>query len=258
MRRGLSLIGLLVSMACLVALMAVLMQGISTGGAAVGMGGGQGRGGVGGSAMGMTDSLNLSQVFQSMVARRAANPTQGMMHPSRYTNDTSDDTSAALWSLLIAENLVQPKMLVSQLDDGFVEVYERYDYSAIDPREGYYWDPGFSADLYAGSNVSFAHMPLHGRRKDHWTKWRMDSGFPLLGNRGPEDGDESLDSVTCPDGRWQGAVVFGDGHVETIKGVTRWGRGDDNLFLIEEDGGRDAILGFTEAMFSSGPSLQWD
>jgi len=258
MRRGLSMIGLLVSMACMVALMALMMQGISTGGGAVGMGGGEGRGGVAGSAMGLTDSINLNQIFQTMHARRAASPNSGMVHPSHYTGKSTDDTSAAFWSLLIAENLIMPKMLVSGLDDGWVEVYGPYDYAAINPGDGYYWDPGFSADLHEISNVSFAHMPLHGRRKDNWTKWRMDSGFPLLGNRGPEDGIETADSVTCPDGRWQGAVVFGDGHVETLKGVRAFKGGRDNLFMIDEPGGRDAILGFTQRMRSSGPTLQWD
>ncbi|MCH2137806.1 MAG: hypothetical protein MK074_01990 [Phycisphaerales bacterium] len=258
MRRGVSLLGMLISLVCLVVLAALMMEGLSKGGASIGLGGGEGRGGVAGSAMGLTDSMNLNQIFQSMHARRAANPTAGLPHPSKYTNDSQDNVSDAMWSLLIAENLVMPKMLVSQLDDGWVEVYERYDYGAIDPSNGYYWDPGFSADLHDISNVSFAHVPLHGKRAEHWTKWRMDSSFPLVGNRGPEDGDESLDSVTCPDGRWQGAVVFGDGHVETLKGVGDFGGGRDNLFMIDDPGGSDAILGFTQRMGSRGPVLQWD
>lgn len=258
MRRGFSIIGLLVSVACMLALTAILLEGMSSGGAAVGTGGGKGRGGVMGSAMGLTDSLNLSQVYQTLHARRASSPREGFPHPSKYTNDPSDDTSAALWSLMLAQNMFQPKMLVSALDGGYVEEYERYDFGAIDPGDGYYWDPGFSADLHDVSNVSFAHVPLHGRRKEHWTGWKMDSSFPLIGNRGPEDGVESYDSVTCPDGRWQGAVVFGDGHVATLKGAGSFQGGRDNLFMLEEDGGSDAMLGFTESMRSSGPRFIWD
>jgi hypothetical protein len=168
------------------------------------------------------------------------------------------NTSANFWSLIIAQTNIPASMLVSAMDDGWVEEYEYYRKSAYDPSNGIFWDPGFSADLHDMSNVSYAHVPLHGRRKDHWTKMKMQSSFPLLGHRGPEDGVETDDSMTCPDGTWQGAVVFGDGHVETLKGVQSFGHGRDNLFMLEEDGGSDAILGFTQIMYSDGPKLQWD
>jgi hypothetical protein len=239
-------------------LAAVLMESISKGGAAVGTGGGAGRGGVAGSAMGLKDSIALGQVFSTLHAQRAASPGEGFPMPSDRSRDTGMNTSANFWSLIIAQTNIPASMLVSAMDDGWVEEYEYYRKSAYDPSNGIFWDPGFSADLHDMSNVSYAHVPLHGRRKDHWTKMKMQSSFPLLGHRGPEDGVETDDSMTCPDGTWQGAVVFGDGHVETLKGVQSFGHGRDNLFMLEEDGGSDAILGFTQIMYSDGPKLQWD
>lgn len=258
MRRGLTILGLLVSMTCMLVLVVVLMESIQSGGSAIGTGGGKGRGGVRGSAMGLKDSIALSQVFSTLHAQRASTPGQGFPMPSDHSRNRSLNTSANFWSLLIARTDIQPSMLVSSMDDGFVEPYEYYRKSAYDPENGIYWDPGFSADLSDISNVSYAHVPLHGRRKDNWSKATMRSSFPLMGHRGPEDGVESMDSVTCPDGTWQGAVVFGDGHVKTLEGVSAFGSGRDNLFILEEDGGSDAILGFTEVMYEDGPQLQWD
>lgn len=258
MRRGLTIIGLLVSLTCMLVLVVVLLEAVQSGGTAIGTGGGQGRGGVMGSAMGTVDSVGLQQIVQTLHARRASSPEASFPMPSYRSRDRSLDTSANLWSLMIAESDIPPQMLVSGMDYGEVEVYESYDHGAFDPHNGIYWDPGFSADLHTMSNVSYAHMPLHGRRLDHWKKMRMDSSFPLFGHRGPEDGVETVDSVTCPDGTWQGAVAFGDGSVRTLRGVGAFKGGRDNLFMLEDDGGSDAILGFTKWMDEYGPTLQWD
>ena len=257
-QRGMTIIGLLVSMACLLLLVAVSLEALSTGGAPMGTGGGQGRGGVMGSARGTVDSMGLSQIVKALYARSVSSPGGGLPVPSDRSGDERLDTSASLWSLMIAEHGLPPEILVSGNDLGEVEVYERYDRNAYDPHNGIYWDEGFSADLHSVSNVSYAHMPLHGRRMRNWKRMGLDGSFPLIGHRGPMDGIETDESVTCPDGVWQGAVAFGDGSVKTLRGVRAFQGGRDNLFMLEEDGGSDAILGFTSYMDRGGPTLQWD
>jgi len=259
MRRGVTMIGLLVSMTCMLVLVVLMMEGIQSSGPAVGKGGGKGGGGAAGSAMGLVDTSNLNQIHQTFRARSTTSG-KGFPVPSEQSRDRSLDTSANVWSLMIAESGIPTNMLVSAMDDGWVEVYEHYNESGYDPHNGIYWDAGFSADLDDVSNVSYAHVPLHGSRKRNWTEMigMAPSSFPLMGHRGPEDGVETEDSVTCPGGVWQGAVVFGDGHVDTLQGVGAFGKGHDNLFMLEDEGGSDAILGFTEVMYSDGPKLQWD
>ena len=166
-------------------------------------------------------------------------------------DDPSVNTSAYFWYLMLEQNLATPKQLISPNDKGWVEEVGQEE---------------FDADLESLSNVSYAHMPIFGKRLEK--RWRPTAGrFPILGNRGPKDGIEGTQSITLDaDGTWRGWVVYADGSVEWQEGATitpKWRRRDgafeDNLFMMEEEDSQDdAMLGFTIEMDDYGPIFVWD
>ena len=97
----------------------------------------------------------------------------------------------------------------------------------------------------------------------------MNELFPVIGNRGPRDGDDP-DSITLkiyrPLDQWSGNVVFNDNHVQVLSGSMTVGTVEvdgkmipDNLFKMElGPGGLDAFLGITKEMTEDGPVLSWD
>ncbi len=260
MRRGFSIVGLLVVVAIMLVMYAMFygsISGLKTGtddaGRAVPASGGR-----------MRDMFQTQQLIQSLISSSVAGDP-AFPRPSAMTGDEADDTTDHVYSLLIAERIVSPEALISSMDWGNVEAYDRYDWNAWNPSDGEYWDPGFSADLADISNVSYAHLVLYGDRASHWSSRKMDSTMPVLGNRGPKDGVSSVDSLTCdPDtGRWAGYFAYGDGHVALVQGVGNASRrgqvGVDLVFRMDdEEGHSDAILGFTRDIGRSGPILQWD
>jgi len=221
--------------------------------------GGKGKS-VQGSVWGMQDQIQLQLIGQAMTIDAMTN-AKGFLVPSELSGsrDERDNTSAHFWSALIKQNLVAPKQLVSPTDRGWVEPAQ------LSYNSGF-WDPNFSADITQTSNVSYAHMPLWGKRLKR--RWNPNAGrFPILSNRGPQDGVEGTTSTTLDDdGVWRGWVLMADGSIEWNEGTTtpvRWNRQDgisrDNLFLVEEeDSDGDAILGFTDEMDDYGPILVWD
>jgi hypothetical protein len=253
-RKGLSLIGILVSLACIVVVMSIYMSSVQK--AVTGGSGTSSKT----SVWGMQDQIQL-QLIGKALTMSAIIGGDGLLVPSDISgsDDSIDNTSANFWSALIMENMLKPEQLISPTDRGWVEVVQ-YNYYAGD------WDPNFSADLNTTSNVSYAHMPLWGERLKK--RWNTQSGrYPILSNRGPQDGSEGTTSVTLDDdGVWRGWVIYADGSIEWYEGTTalaRWNRRDgvinDNLFLVEEEDSKDdAILGFTDQMDDYGPTLIWD
>lgn len=264
-RRAYSLIGLLVTLVCIVVLFAIGMSALNK--AVTGEGSVQP-----GTVRSVEDQLALTALAQSMVA----NADQGsrrsdFIRPSALTPDQDPalDTTASLFSVMVAKRYISPKQLLSGNEyNPYVEVDDDYDYTAYQPASGQYWDPGFMADLDDLSNTSFAHMPLIGERMERFWQASFDSTFPLVGNRGPRDGVYDPDSYTLgADGTWAGHLVFGDGHVEFIDTFTPAGlvfeRGRetvaDNVFAMEDGpDGADAVISFTRSMGEAGPELQHD
>ena len=265
LRRGFSLVGLMVTLVCMLVLSVILMNSMSK--SVTGSGSTQS-----GSAFSMMDSMVLQSVMTSMLAHNMdiGGESQYLV-PSELSGsgDVAQNTSANLWSAMIMQRWVDPKSLISKNDrQAFVEVDTDYDWGAYDPRNGQYWDPTFSADLSEVSNVSWAHMPLSGDRlKRNW-KATLDGRFPLIGSRGPKDGIDDPFSLTYGgDGSWAGHVAFGDGHVEFVDsftpGCASYRSGGQihqgNLFRLDDGPlGGDPMLGFTQRMTPDGPVLQWD
>ncbi len=259
--RGLSQIGMLVTLACIAVLLAIMLptmrKSVTGDGQATP-----------GSAWGYQDQIQIQTIVKAMTID-AMSGRESFLVPSEMTgsDDVSENTSTSFWSAMIMQRLVNPEQLIAPGDQGWVEQMEGYDYSAYDPRNRVYWDDAFSTDLNELSNVSYAHMPIWGARQDRW--WRPGAGgaFPIVGSRGPVDGDETAASFTVDqDGVWRGWVCFADGSIKWIEGAmmpSQWRRRDgvrdDNLFLIEDErSGDDAILGVTKTMDDFGPILQWD
>lgn len=260
--RGLSLVGLLITMACIVVLLSITLPAIRT--ASTGMSGSGGQSAS--SAWATADRVNLNAIGQSMLAGGLGSGFDAAwLSPASVSrgSDIGLNTTANLYSLLIMEQRVQPTHLVSRGDRGLVEVDTDYDFTVYDPRDGVHWDPSFTADLARGSNASWAHMPLQGARFDNHWRSSMSGSFPVFGSRGPRDGIPTVDSVTCPNGSWTGAVWFGDGRVEALDSTGAWrGRSngaEDGLFRIDDpQRGSDAILGFTRWLDVDNVELQWD
>lgn len=255
--RGLSLVGLLVSLVCMVVLLSLTLPALRTATTGQTATGRQAPN----SAFGGVDMMYLQalgQVMNSHVDGAWPKPSQ-----ATGSRDMSEDTTANLYSYLIMQNMTSPKQLVSKGDRGNVEIDTDYRSTLYDPSNRVYWDPSFAADLHDVSNVSYAHMPLTGDRLDKYWRFSMSSAFPLFGNRGPQDGIETADSATCHNGFWSGRVIFGDGHIEFLETPasfsSRSSRGVDGLFRIDDpQRGSDAILGFSEAIDEDGVNLQWD
>jgi hypothetical protein len=262
-RRGYSLLGILLGVACMVVLFAISMSAMNkriTGGGAT----------TEGTVNSLKDQLNLRAIHQTLVVY-AGDLDGRLLTPSLLvgSEDRSLDTTANFYSAMIMEYRVKPEQLISANEQSQnVWVDDDYDYFVYDSAAGVRWDPAFAADLDTLSNVSFAHMPMFGRRHERAWRAHADSGLPLIGNRGPRDGVDDLASWTYGrDGTWAGQMLYPDGHVEFVDSFTPPGlvlerNGEavpDNLFAIDDGPeGEDAIISFTREMTETGPVLQFD
>jgi type II secretory pathway pseudopilin PulG len=257
---GFSLIGMLVSLVCIMVISSIMMSSMNK----TVTGNGEA---TSGSVWGMQNQIQLQTLVQGLTADSFGRNDQFLI-PSVLSEslDISENTSANFWSALIAQNLANPEKLIAKGDNGWVEE-ANYDWRAVNSQIGQYWDPNFSTDFNEMSNVSYAHMPLYGERLKRW--WRNDARgiFPIIGNRGPRNGQVQTDSFTLDkDGQWRGWVCYSDGSIkwyEETNAPIKWSRSDDvnsdNLFILEGgDNKDDAILGVTSAMDEDGPTFIWD
>lgn len=174
--------------------------------------------------------------------------------------DPTLDTTAHLYAALIMQNACAPDVCVSPADPNPVvrSAADTYNYGAYAPASGTWWDPAFTADLVTGSNVSYAHLPLHGAAIE--ATGALPETFPLFGTRGPDGGRTCAGTVTCrwrpPSSRWSGLIATRSGAVETVDAFS-WH--DDNLFAFDRPSGTvDAMLAFTIGFDGATPRLQFD
>lgn len=260
---GFSLIGLLVSVVCMLVLAMFMLTALNKAMTGAGTA-------LPGTVSSYLDKEYLRAVFQSMAVSAQTGDGRFIV-PSDLarSRDRSDDTTANLFSAMLAQHYTVPGQLISGNEyNPNVWRDEDYDFAAYYPAGGVYWDPTFVADLEVESNTSFAHVPLFGERFKRSWRFTADSRTPILGNRGPKAGVDDPNSYTYGrDGRWAGHIVFGDGHVEFIDSFTPSGlfydeggqRYPDNIFAMEEgESGSDAILTFTKEMTPDGPIIQHD
>jgi hypothetical protein len=265
--RGFSLVGMLITLVCIVVLFAIGMSAMNK--AITGAGSA-----VDGTVRSMEDKFALYALYQSMLANagdhRGRFPTPSVIRAGGGRDgDVSHDTTASLFSYMVMHRYVAPEQLISGNEySGYVEVDDDYDFLVYDPGADVFWDPAFMADLAFLSNTSYAHMPLCGTRHERRWQSNFSSRFPLIGNRGPKDGVEDPESWSVGrSGIWGGHVLYGDAHIEFLDTFTpgstffeRDGqRYPDNIFAMEDGPlGADAILSFTKSMTADGPELQHD
>jgi hypothetical protein len=263
-RPAFSLVGLLITMACVVVLFAVLMTSLNQ--AYTGEGSA-----VQGTVRSVEDQLHLYAIFQGLTVFASQNRNEYPV-PSVISGrgDRREDTTANLYSAMIAQEYVRPEHLVAGNEySSWVEADSDYDYNAYQPQQGVFWDDSFRADLEEGtSNASYGHMPLFGERFRRSWRHSLAGSMPLIGNRGPRDGQPDVNSLAVGrNGQWAGHLLYSDGSIEfvstftpprvtfTLNGATV----ADNIFKIEDGpGGTDAIIAFTKAMTGDGPVLQFD
>lgn len=263
-RRGTSLVGLLVTVACMVVLAVILMQALSQV-----KGVGAGGGGAPNTVTNFADRENLRGLFQGLAIDASGG---ALMLPSRIASGSKSlDTTANFYSAMIAKGIARPSQFIthSNTESSFVNEMEGYNLNAYNPMGGQYWDPNFKADLNRESHASFAHMPLLGERLRRYWSVGASSTFPVLGNRGPLNGIPDPNSWTCDPntGQWMGNLVFADGHVEYVQSMTppnvayqaRGQYATDNIFALE-DGflGVDAMLTFTRSISDQHFEMQHD
>lgn len=262
-RAGFSIVGMLVTMVCMVVLFAIMMTSLSK--VTTGQGSQQG-----GTVRSMQDELNLYALYQSMAVHANENKGEYLV-PSEIVGgkDTSLNNTANLFSAMVMKEFTTPHQLIAGNEySGYVDEKTDYDFSLYNPNKRIFWDPTFQADLAKLSNTSYAHMPLFGERFRKQWKSTMDTSFPLVGNRGPKDGVNSTQSMACgKNGIWGGHIAFGDGHIvfvntPTPSGVVFQRNGQnysDNIFIMDDGAaGVDAIISFTKTMGKNGPELQFD
>ena len=262
-RRGYSLIGILITMAIIVILMALSMTVLND--AISGSGSTKG-----GTVHSMEDKINLSQLYQTFLYG-SQEIGSSLLVPSELAGrgDQSLNTTANIYSAFVIQNRIRPDMLISANEQSpMVWPDDDYDFTMYNPAAGQFWDPSFKADLKDESNVSFAHLPLFGMREDKWRRPSLNATFPYFGNRGPKDGVDDPNSYTYGrDGSWAAHVVFGDGHVEFLQtftpgNVTFLRSGvptPDNIYAFDDgERGTDAILTFTKAISQRGIEIQHD
>ncbi|MCI0362771.1 MAG: hypothetical protein L0219_02750, partial [Phycisphaerales bacterium] len=245
-RPAFSMIGMLITMVCIVVLFTIMMTSMNK--AITGQGSQQA-----GTVRSVEDELYLYSLFQSMLA--GAGEGKGTyLVPSELAGgrDTSLNTTANVFSAMVMQNYSPCKQLISGNEySPYVWEKENYNFTAYDPAKNVRWDTTFMANLKADSNVSFAHMPLYGERYTKNWKSTLDSTFPILGNRGPKDGIGGVDFRSCgKNGVWGGHLVFGDGHIVFVNDATPNGvvfemqgqRYEDNIFKMDGGpNGSDAI-----------------
>ncbi len=262
--RGFSMIGMLITLVCILILFVILMNSVNF--AVTGAGSARD-----GTVRTVQDQIALYGLFQSMTISAMDHGDSRFVVPSvvSRSGDRSQDTTANLFSAMIALRYANPESLIAANEfNPYVLPMEHYNYNAYDPQRESFWDKDFKADLGRNSNVSFAHMPLFGDRFERGWKSNFDRRAVIIGNRGPKDGIDDPQSYSYGrSGQWGGNVLFGDGSIEfyhtfSPPGVTFERSREqyaDNIFAMEDGpDGRDAILSFTKSMTRSGPELQWD
>jgi prepilin-type N-terminal cleavage/methylation domain-containing protein len=204
-------------------------------------------------AQSLKDKTQITQVHKAALGFAGENkgklPVPGLINRKADTfgvgqmsghgpEDFAQNTSANLYSAMIAQDLFKPELLLGTTEvNTTIRIRTEYDFAKFNPASDTYWDPTFKCDpaIAPGSgesNSSYSHQALMGFRKKN--KWNNSQGgsVPHFGNRGTggtfgglnnggaTQGDQYTKSPTLrlhlPRNQWVGHVVFSDNHAETL------------------------------------------
>lgn len=244
----------------------------------------QGRRGV---AKRLKDQARLTALHKSFITQasefQGILPTPGLVNrlpvegfgriPGRGAEDITQNTTANLFSLCIMANYFTPEICVGPTEPSSrVKEFSGpngYNFAAYNPTANAYWDTNFQADLHVLSHVSYAHMPISGKRGTRMWRDIVDANMPILGNRGPLGGVHDPNSITNkihpPFNTWTGVIVFSDNHSELTTVFPTVPRNDGGYRIAPEclPKGKtppkmDAAITFTKQMTEQGPIVQHD
>ena len=233
----------------------------------------------------LMDEMQTKMIHEAWIVF-ARNGGERMPTPGRFGGSTEkselvlldDDestlnTTANVHSLCIMQNYYSPELCVSPIEpNARVMVCDDYDWEMYDAAGGVFWDNNFRADLDDVSHVSYASMPLFGRRyAEQWME-SYDARFAMIGTRGPKDGIADPSSITYEffgsRNKWSGTVSFTGGNVAFVDNFTpeqavyldaAGNEQSDNIFRFDDGlAGGDAILTFVKEMTADGPVIQHD
>ena len=163
--------------------------------------------------------------------QRLEDPVIGDFVKGRGPEDVSLNDHGSMLSMCIMQNLFTPDILWAPTEpNGGVYIDDDYIFDIYDPTPNgwVFWDPNFDnalSDNPASAedcNNSYAIMPIAGERRfQHWgISLQNDSGYAVLGTRGPALGDIDMANPSISLGfhgitnEWKGIIGYGDNHTE--------------------------------------------
>jgi prepilin-type N-terminal cleavage/methylation domain-containing protein len=199
-------------------------------------------------ARSIKDSSNISQIHKTFIVfsndADGRYPTPGLVRrlplqiadgqsisvPGQGQEDNTRNTTAALYSLMIAREFFNSDILIGPTEvNPVVREKQNYDYEAYNPSGGTYWDETFLAQINQSatngvSNTSYAHLAMCGDRKRNYWRNTNSSIRPIMGTRGPLNGaltgPQYANSPTLllhgPKKEWQGNICYADNHMENV------------------------------------------
>lgn len=152
-----------------------------------------------------------------------ADVSTGLEIPGVGPEDKAANTSSNLYSAMVARDFFTTELLIGPTEQNpFITEYLEYNYEAYEPADDNYWDTELGADTsteqLGACNVSFYHSTLVGKRKEIQWRATSNSGFPIIGTRGPEGGAFTGDNFTRSytlllhgaNKEWVGNIVYAD------------------------------------------------
>jgi prepilin-type N-terminal cleavage/methylation domain-containing protein len=151
--------------------------------------------------------------------------------PGRGDENKTHNSHDNLYSVCIMQNYFSPELCVGPTEpNGNVFVKDNYNWDLYNPLDNTHWDDDFACEINGtvGSNLSYAQMPLGGKRRvKHWRD-SLSEKFAIVGNRGVKNGSlleqDYLESATLGTHggtkSWLGNVVYNDNHVQVSNTFT--------------------------------------
>jgi len=159
--------------------------------------------------------------------QRLEDPSMMRFVKGRGPENMEVNDHASMLSMCVMENLFTPDALIAPTEQSpYVAIITEYDYDVYSVSDWIFWDEDLENNLIVNCNNSYGIMPVTGKRKDQ--NWGVSSnnptGFAVIGNRGPENGDYELGDneysnsylLHGNDKDWKGCIAFGDGHLEVL------------------------------------------